>query len=216
MRSNKGFTLVEMAIVLVIIGLLLGGVLKGQELIDNAKVKKLVSDLNSVSVAYNGYLDRYGKIPGDDGPTATLVARGANWLGVVGGNNGGTLVISAANTFNGGDENDNFWQQVRAAGFITGDPAVAGVAALPRNAFGGLVGLTSGATAATPGLAVCLSQIPGKAAVQLDTQLDDGDPNKGSIRSTISAVGVNTIPGATPGAGTLYVEETIYTVCRRL
>lgn len=213
MQSNKGFTLVEMAIVLVIIGLLLGGVLKGQELIDNSKVKKAINDLNAVSVAYNGYLDRYARIPGDDGPTATLTARGANWIGVVGGSNTGSLVISTANTFTGGDENDNFWQQVRAAGFITGDPALTAAAALPRNAFGGLMGLTSGVTAITPRLAVCISQVPGKSAVQIDTQLDDGDPTKGSVQATLGVSGANTVPGT---AATAYSEDQQYTVCRSL
>ena len=46
---QAGFTLVEIAIVLVIIGLLLGGVLKGQELVNNAKVKNLANDFRAVS-----------------------------------------------------------------------------------------------------------------------------------------------------------------------
>lgn len=43
-RRQSGFTLIEIAIVLVIIGLLLGGILKGQELINSARVKNLASD----------------------------------------------------------------------------------------------------------------------------------------------------------------------------
>src|SRR5215210_5299279 len=69
MKASKtqGFTLVEIAIVLVIIGLLLGGILKGQEMITQAKIKNVISDFSGISVAYHGYLDRYRKIPGDDG-----------------------------------------------------------------------------------------------------------------------------------------------------
>ncbi len=213
MRSNKGFTLVEMAIVLVIIGLLLGGVLKGQELIENSKVKKTVSDINAVSVAYNGYLDRYNKRPGDDGPTATLTARGTNWAGAVGGDNDGVLEITAAQTFTGGGEGDNFWQHVRMSGFLSGDSTLVGVASLPRNSYGGLMGITTGVTAVTPVASVCLSQMPGKAAVQIDTLLDDGVPNRGSVRSTIGVAGVNTVPGA---AAATYSEDSQYTVCRSL
>ncbi len=65
-RNQKGFTLVEIAIVLVIIGLLLGGVLKGQEMIESSRIKSVVGDLNGVSAAYNTYFDRFRAIPGDE------------------------------------------------------------------------------------------------------------------------------------------------------
>ena len=73
--KQSGFTLVEIAIVLVIIGLLLAGVLKGQELIENSKIKSIVNDMKAVQAAYNGYLDRYKAIPGDE-TLATAAARG--------------------------------------------------------------------------------------------------------------------------------------------
>jgi prepilin-type N-terminal cleavage/methylation domain-containing protein len=65
-KGQKGFTLVEIAIVLVIIGLLLGGVLKGQQLIANAKLKSLVNHANGLSAAVFAYQDRYKALPGDD------------------------------------------------------------------------------------------------------------------------------------------------------
>src|SRR5687767_7858135 len=63
---QEGFTLVEIAIVLVIIGLLLGGILKGQEMITQAKIKNVMADFSGISAAYHGYQDRYRAIPGDD------------------------------------------------------------------------------------------------------------------------------------------------------
>ncbi|MEA1988797.1 MAG: prepilin-type N-terminal cleavage/methylation domain-containing protein [Pseudomonadota bacterium] len=65
LQAQKGFTLVEIAIVLVIIGLLLGGVLKGQELIQNSKVKSVTQDFENISAAYYAYRDRTGEYPGD-------------------------------------------------------------------------------------------------------------------------------------------------------
>ena len=70
-QAQRGFTLVEIAIVLVIIGLLLGGILKGQEMITQAKIKNIVADFSGVSAAYYGYQDRYRAIPGDDPNAAT-------------------------------------------------------------------------------------------------------------------------------------------------
>src|SRR5256885_8774628 len=65
-KRMQGFTLVEIAIVLVIIGLLLGGILKGQEMITQAKIKNSIADFSGISAAYHGYQDRYRAIPGDD------------------------------------------------------------------------------------------------------------------------------------------------------
>src|SRR5213592_2378180 len=64
--TEMGFTLVEIAIVLVIIGLLLGGILKGQEMITQAKIKNVIADMSGVSAAMYGYQDRYKALPGDD------------------------------------------------------------------------------------------------------------------------------------------------------
>ncbi|QCU90777.1 prepilin-type N-terminal cleavage/methylation domain-containing protein [Thiomicrorhabdus sediminis] len=63
LENQKGFTLVEIAIVLVIIGLLLGGVLKGQELIENAKVKSIAKDMENMAAGYYSYQDRKGQYP---------------------------------------------------------------------------------------------------------------------------------------------------------
>lgn len=66
-RNAKGFTLVELAIVLVIIGIILGAVLKGQELINNARAKRIQSDLKGYEALVYTYMDRKGRLPGDCG-----------------------------------------------------------------------------------------------------------------------------------------------------
>ncbi len=72
-NSQSGFTLVEIAIVLVIIGLLLGGVLKGQELINSAKVKNFATDFRNIPLFIYGYQDKYKGLPGDDKDAVTHV-----------------------------------------------------------------------------------------------------------------------------------------------
>jgi prepilin-type N-terminal cleavage/methylation domain-containing protein len=215
-RKQTGFTLVEIAIVLVIIGLLLGGVLKGQELIENAKIKSAAADLNGVTASYQSYIDRFKRLPGDDGPIATLTARGGNWNNVsLAGNNNGVIAITQAQVFTGAGEGAAFWQHLKAAGFISGNVADVGVASIPRNSFNGLMGVGTGVTPATgvAALSVCLSQVPGKSARALDTQLDDGLPGSGSVLATQGVVGANTNPGAAAAA---YSDDQVYTICRTL
>ena len=71
-RKQVGFTLVEIAIVLVIIGLLLGGILKGQEMINSARARHLADLTGDIPAAYYGFMDRFNRIPGDwDSASAT-------------------------------------------------------------------------------------------------------------------------------------------------
>lgn len=213
-QQAAGFTLVEIAVVLVIIGLLLGGVLKGQEMIDNAKARNAVADLNGIQAAYQSYIDRFRRLPGDDGPDAgTLQARGGQWSAITkSGNNDGSLAIAADQVFSGAGEAAAFWQHLKAAGFINGNPGDDNALALPRNSFNGLLGVGQGTTnmAAT---ALCLSQIPGKSARQIDTQLDDGAANLGSVRATLGVAGEHTEPGEEAAS---YNDGQIYTLCQRL
>ncbi len=62
---NQGFTLVEIAIVLVIIGLLIGGVLRGQELLNSSRASTIASQQTSMQTAFYGFVDRYKMLPGD-------------------------------------------------------------------------------------------------------------------------------------------------------
>ena len=214
--KQQGFTLIEIAVVLVIIGVLLGGVLQGTKLIENSKVKKATNEINGIAAAYNAYQDKYRRQPGDDGNLAAVRARGGDWTTVPrAGNRNGSVVASAAQTFTGGNENFAFWQHLRAAGFITGDAtANARATVFPINAYGGSIGVTNAAVmGGLNGLKVCLSQVPGGSAVAIDNQIDDGSPDSGNIRATVSAVGTNTAPGT---AATAYDESQVYTICSRM
>jgi prepilin-type N-terminal cleavage/methylation domain-containing protein len=107
-RKQIGFTLVEIAIVLVIIGLLLGGILKGQEMITQAKIKNVVADMSGVSAALYGYQDRYKALPGDD-----KVAD--RWTGAVKGDGNGVIVGLYVPATPATDETAQFWDHLRRA-----------------------------------------------------------------------------------------------------
>src|ERR1051325_7232617 len=138
-KSQKGFTLVEIAIVLVIIGLLLGGILKGQEMITQAKIKNVIADVTGVSAAMYGYPDPYCALPGDD-KNATRVA------GIPAPGNGNGAIEGTYGSANAADESRMFWVQLRRAGFVGG----AGTEN-PFNAVSGKMGVQTGdGSSATP------------------------------------------------------------------
>ena len=80
---QAGFTLIEVGIALVIIGLLLGAILKGWELIVSARIRQLADTTQSVQAAYFAFMDRYGHVAGDWSAAAASVAIGASITGAV-------------------------------------------------------------------------------------------------------------------------------------
>lgn len=218
-----GFTLVEIAIVLVIIGLLLGGVLKGQEMIENSKIKSIVNDMKAIQAAYNGYVDRYKAIPGDE-TAATMAARG--WTGAAGGNGNGVLAITVAQTFTNGGEQAAFWRGLRASGLVQGDPtAAANAAGLPRHSGGGLIGISADPAGVygQNGVSVCAAGLTTKQAAGVDALIDGALPatqignNVGAVRGA-NAVANPLAPTTAAAAGAAYDETGVnaWTVCMRI
>jgi prepilin-type N-terminal cleavage/methylation domain-containing protein len=224
MKNNqKGFTLVEIAIVLVIIGLLLGGILKGQEMIIQAKIKNAITDFSGVSAAYFGYQDRYRATPGDD-PQAT---RWTTPTAALPGD--GDRVLTGAYNFAcptplvaGSPESCKWWDHLRRSGFLSGSGG-----AQPQNAFNGILGVQTGngpAATVAPvavlggftALIMCSTNLPDKVAIALDVQMDDGLLSAGFVRGVDGPGNVTIDAAATPAIST-YVENgtTFYTLCRQ-
>ena len=205
-RHQSGFTLIEIAIVLVIIGLLLGGILKGQELINSARVKNLATDFRNVPVFIYGYQDKFKALPGDD---SAVVAHVGGTLATTGSTPGDGVINGLWNSTTNTHESFLFWQHVRLAGLAPGPTAIAATDYPPLNAVGGPVGVQSTAPFTTMNSGtyfICSGGISGKFAKQLDTQLDDGVSNTGSMQAgtTASPAGAATTP---------LVDTTTYTVC---
>lgn len=183
LRKQSGFTLVEIAIVLVIIGLLIGGVLKGREMITNAKVGRIEKDFSGVSAAIFAYQDRYGALPGDD-PSASTRFSGT-WTAADNGNGNGTIAggwSSSTDT----DESRKLWKHLRGSGLIAGpvDNTSASYQQ-PSNAFGGLIGVQLRGYNLS-GHTVIFGTIPGDIAMILEARGDDGVPSTGSIQASTS------------------------------
>lgn len=222
MKKQQGFTLIEMAIVLVIIGLLIGGVLKGQELIENSRIKSVVNDMKAIQAAYNGYIDRYKAIPGDE--TLATMTTGRGWPGTAVGNANGVLNIITAQTFTNAaaSEQPAFWRALRASGLMTGDPnAPATAAGLPLHGAGGLIGVTAGTVYGQSGTFVCASGLSTRQASGIDVLIDGALPanqtgnDVGALRGATGAAPL--IPAAA-AVGAPYNETTLtpWTVCMRI
>jgi prepilin-type N-terminal cleavage/methylation domain-containing protein len=171
-KNQKGFTLIEIAIVLIIIGLLIGGVLKGQSMIQNARVKRLVSDVDGLRAAALSYQDRYRMLPGDENDPNTPTGDANN-----GDNNG---------RFNEGT--DWAMTDLRLALILPGSGA-----ALPTHGFGGTLSFQyiniGGAGIRN---SIIATNVPAEVCQEIDTKYDDGTWNAGDIRGS-AAYTANTI-----------------------
>ena len=180
-----GFTLVEIAIVLVIVGLLLGGVLKGQALIEGARVTNTISQVKALQTAVYGFQDRYRVLPGNMSNAAAII--------------GGTAVNC---TWDCNDGDIRPWRNsslalnhLAASGFYSGTFPTAEINAAPTaanaptNPFGGAMFIAHWNRYADSGTAQTQlgvntgRSIPSSVLAEIDRKLDDGLPQTGSFRA---------------------------------
>lgn len=204
---QKGFTLIEVVIILVIMGLLMGGMVKGTELISNARVHSLISQQESIKAAYLGFRDRYQALPGDYSRASVYIG------GVVpeANGNGNGLITPAGVAGAVNDEYIAAWDHLTKSGLLPGNynyaPAPETPASAPLNVFQRYIQLTydnaygNGALAPSHNLKTG-NYIPSDILSELDRKVDDGSATTGRFRFSPYAGGPG---GAAPeGAGVCY------------
>jgi hypothetical protein len=214
---------VELAIVLVLIGLLIGMLLLGNGILVQSRIKFVANEFEHLKVAVLTYQDRYAALPGDDARAAS------RWVGrSKDGTGDGRISGSYQAPPSGGDplvtltvdavtgESLNFWWQIRLAELIIAPPPVITPVAQPLNAYAGVIGVEWGVFG-FPRLAACTANLPGEIAIGVESQLDDGNPRRGLVRAAKQTV--DNEPIATANAGALAYEtddSAMYILCRRL
>jgi hypothetical protein len=190
---------------LIIIGLMISGILKAEELINNSKMKSLEKDFQTIPQLIYAYQDKFHALPGDDAHlinhlgtaaiacTPALAGKCATGNGVIDGAWNDTTIAS---------ESFVLWQHIRLAG-LGGSSANANPSGsyFYTNSFGGIFGLqsNSGFTTITKNSAgmfshmtgnfiICATGIAGEYAEQLDIAMDDGNPDTGYMR-TVDPIG---------------------------
>lgn len=214
---EAGFTLIEIAIVLVIIGLLLGGVLKGQELITGARVRNVIQQQDGIKAAYFGFLDRYRALPGDYANASTMLP--GMTAGCNGGNGDGNGQIAP------GGEATLAWEHLSRAQFMNGAytcAAAVSATTSPANPYAQFFVVAYDANYA--GVAQPRHNLktggamPSDLLAEIDRKVDDGNANNGSFRAQLNGgvdgttancydgngVWATANPGLNCGGSTLY------------
>jgi prepilin-type N-terminal cleavage/methylation domain-containing protein len=190
--KQQGFTLIEIALVIVILGLLVGGFLKGKEFIKQAKIKNIESTFESVAKAFYTYQERYHALPGDDDQATRFdpeITVSSTPNGIIDGLFDSTVMDA---------EPRLVWLHLRYAGLIprtfidNSQQSYSQLQEQPHNVFNGIVGISNdlnhnGANLKIgenmPGVFIGFTNIPGDIAKILDLSQDDGLADSGRVRS---------------------------------
>jgi hypothetical protein len=188
-RRPAGFTLVETATVVLLVSMVTAGMLKGQALIQAARVRSLIAQQEDVKASFAAFRDRYKALPGDyAGAGSTLSCSNS---ACVAGNGDGRIATASA----GVHENLLVWTHLSAAGFITGTYLMANAAThaadesnTPKNAYGRYLDLRYDSNWGPEGNTQLQhnvktgNQIPVRIIAEIDLKVDDGRPYSGTFQ----------------------------------
>jgi type II secretory pathway pseudopilin PulG len=211
-KNKHGFTLAELSIVLVTIGLIIGGVLTGQQIIQNARVTNALNAIQAYEAQFQTYVQNYGALPGDDPAAPTRFSTATP----PGNRNGDGVLQGFFDTTNSAEETRLLWADLRAAGLVKNQIGAGITTAIqPPNPFNGIYGFQNGAfNGAFNTIVLCLNNVPASAAQAIDSRLDDGVPNAGSVQAMVSNGTVG--ESVTGTAATTYGGGQTYVVCIRM
>lgn len=135
---RSGFTLIELSIVLVIVGLLIGAVLSGKDMIKSAKIRKTISEMDKYNAAVSTFTSKYNCMPGDCA-TATTYFSGAQPGGTTNGNGSNTIDDADPENTTGGffnTERAYLFDQLASANMINLQPFDETLTAFPTSKAG--------------------------------------------------------------------------------
>jgi len=234
---TQGFTLIELSIVLVIIGLIVGGVLVGRDLIEAAKIRSAVSQVEKYNAAANTFRSKYNGIPGDVKNGATFFAItdcGSSPAGV-GCGDGNGIIEPSTDTGGFSGESVVFWGMLTAAKLTTDETNIldysntatstnlntsmplakvgrkARVMVMSQNGFNYfMLGFTNN-TLDAASVAAALTPLESS---QIDTKLDDGAANTGTVKGidAADAMGGSSFTPADYVQGTCATGGNVYDI----
>jgi prepilin-type N-terminal cleavage/methylation domain-containing protein len=177
-HQQRGFSLLELAIALAVLAILAGGVLKGRELLNSARVQATLTDIANLETALSAFQARYSALPGD------FIAASAAGLGEAAGDGDGLIV---------GDESCAVFTHLQLSGFIQGSftagsdqLGVCTAQSNMENQFSGhylLSNTIEGANSRENAMTLQLGAVvPVSQLAEIDRKLDDGNPLRGAVQ----------------------------------
>lgn len=208
-RTAAGFTLIESATVLLILGLLVAGAVRGQEVINAAQARMLVESFSSTRIAMLSYQDRFRYLPGDHGAVSNAFSDAAVATSPAGAIGNGRI-DGAWNSTTVTDESYLFWQHVRLAGLVNGSPNIGDASYLPQTVLGTRLGISGIMQINQPTHMIgthniCTDGVAGTLAKRVDVYLDDGNPETGTVRIAASSAPTKALPLASVEDGGSYL-----------